>query len=191
MKKITVLKIVFTALAIVVNITGSNLTDLTIFPLYMDSLLTIAVAAFCGPFYAIFCAVCSNSILSLIANLRLPFMLCHVSTAVLSSLVFAHETKKFPNENNHVYSIECFLWAGLWCAISNALLGNIISDILYTAKTFRQHLDILVEGFYILTRNTTLSAYCSGTLSNMTDKMISAILSYCVYLILHKLSSRQ
>ena len=80
--------IVFTITGISINYLCSYLAGLIAFPLYLDSLLTIAVTALCGLVPGIVCAVGSNVLLCIFANTGILFTLCHISTAVVAHLVF-------------------------------------------------------------------------------------------------------
>ena len=173
------------AVALLVNCTGSVIATKITFPLYLDSVMTIGVTALCGLIPGIICAILSNGILFLFDYTMLPFMSCHILTAVLSWLVFAREDKKNDSrsflERNQSYEIDAFLWAGVWVALSNAILGNIIADMLFGARVNRQNSECTVQGIYVVTRNLLYSTYLAGFVENITDKMLSAVLSYGLY----------
>ena len=78
-----------------------------------------------------------------------PFVLCHILTAA-----FAHITlRRYKKRNEKTpYTIEIFLWAGVWSAVSNAVSGNL-----------------------------TFAKYMEGTLTNLADKIISAVVSFAGY----------
>ena len=173
------------AVALVVNCFGSVLATKITFPLYLDSVMTIGVTALCGLVPGLLCAALSNGILFLFDYTMLPFMSCHLITALLAWLVFVHDDKKNAVrsvlERSQSYEIEAFLWAGVWSALSNAILGNIIADILFGARVNRQNAECTVQGIYVVTRNLLYSTYLAGFIENITDKMLSAVLSYGLY----------
>ena len=76
--------------------------------------------------------------------------------------------------------MDDFLWAGLWSALSNAVLGNVITSLLYLPLT-SPNVDNTVQGIFVVVPNLTFAVYFSGILSNLLDKMISAALSFEVY----------
>ena len=78
------------------------------------------------------------------------------------------------------YEIDNFLWAGLWSALSNAVLGNIISDVLFSSVTTPK-IDSGLLSIYTAVPNLVFATYIVGFLTNLTDKMISAVVSYCGY----------
>ena len=82
---------------------------------------------------------------------------------------------------NDSYEIEAFLWAGVWSALSNAILGNIIADLLFGSRTNRQNIECTVHGIFIVTRKLRYSTYLAGFIENITDKLISAVLSFGFY----------
>jgi len=171
--------------ALLVNCFGSVLATKITFPLYLDSVMTFAVTALCGLIPGILCAVLSNGILFLFDYTMLPFMSCHIITAFLAWLVFFHADKKNARlpvfERSQSYEIDAFLWAGVWSALSNAVLGNIIADLLFGARVNRQNAECTVQGIYVVTRNLLYSTYLAGFIENITDKLLSAVLSYGMY----------
>ena len=173
------------AVALLINCLGSVLATKITFPLYLDSVMTIGVTALCGLIPGLLCAVLSNGILFLFDYTMLPFMSCHIITALLAWLVFIHSDRKNAMrpmfERTNSYEIEAFLWAGVWSALSNAVLGNIIADILFGARVNRQNAECTVQGIYVVTRNLLYSTYLAGFIENITDKMLSAVCSYGLY----------
>ncbi len=182
-------KILFLAgailIALIVNCCGAVLATKIQFPLYLDSVLTIGVTAIGGLIPGIICAVLSNGILFFLDYTMLPFMSCHVITSLLAWLVFVSATKKNDSlpllEKNESYEIEAFLWAGVWSALSNAILGNIIADLLFGSRTNRQNIECTVHGIFIVTRKLRFATYLAGFIENITDKLISAVLSFGFY----------
>lgn len=187
--KLTVRNVLFTicilAVALAFNCAGSIFATKITFPLYLDSVLTIGVTGMCGLVPGILCAVLSNGLLTFLDYTMLPFMTCHILTAVLAWLVFKNEDRKNNKlsllERKSFYGIEVFLWAGLWSALSNAVLGNIIADSLFGARVNRQNAECTVQGIYIITRNMFFSIYFAGFIENITDKMLSAVASFGFY----------
>ena len=173
------------AVALVVNCFGSVLATKITFPLYLDSVMTIGVTALCGLVPGLLCAALSNGILFLFDYTMLPFMSCHLITALLAWLVFVHDDKKNAVrpvlERSQSYEIDSFLWAGVWSALSNAILGNIIAGLLFGARVNRQNAECTVQGIYIVTRNLLYSTYLAGFIENITDKMLSAVCSFGLY----------
>ena len=111
-------------------------------------------------------------------------MSCHMLTAVLAWGTFYYHSRKSGRTNaggevGH-YEIDTFLWAGLWSALSNAVLGNVISDVLFSSVAVDK-INISVQGFYTAIPNLTLATYVVGFLTNLTDKMISAVVSFLGY----------
>ena len=118
--------IVFTITGISINYLCSYLAGLIAFPLYLDSLLTIAVTALCGLVPGIVCAVGSNVLLCIFANTGILFTLCHISTAVVAYLVFYSEREKAASlsKTSFSYSTENFMWIGFISAVTNSVLGD-------------------------------------------------------------------
>ena len=178
----------FTIASIVINCMCSYLAGLVAFPLYLDSLLTIAVTALCGLIPGIVCAIASNALLCIFANTGILFMLCHISTAVVAHLVFYSERKKAKTPSNPntpytdvSYTTENFMWIGFISAITNSILGDTISYLFYSANTSIPQVDNAVQGIYVVTQSLTFAAYFGGTVTNLIDKVFSATVSLFVY----------
>lgn len=180
--------IMFTIASILINCMCSYLAGLVAFPLYLDSLLTIAVTALCGLIPGIVCAVASNALLCIFANTGIFFTLCHISTAVVAHLVFSSERKKAESPSNSnvpytdvSYTTENFMWIGFISAVTNSVLGNTISYFFYSANTTIPQVDNAVQGIYVVTKSLKFAAYFGGTITNLIDKVFSATVSLFVY----------
>ena len=182
--------IVFTITGISINYLCSYLAGLIAFPLYLDSLLTIAVTALCGLVPGIVCAVGSNVLLCIFANTGILFTLCHISTAVVAYLVFYSEREKAASlsKTSFSYSTESFMWIGFISAVTNSVLGDTISYFFYSANTSIPQVDNAVQGIYVVTKSLKFAAYFGGTVTNLIDKVFSAAVSLFVYrfMIRHK-----
>lgn len=176
----TKFKILFLVFAVVINCLGGIFIPQTAIPLYMDSILTIAVTACCGLWGGILSAVLSNGIMYLFDYTMLPFVICHILTAVCAALVFRKGKVLELNETVHL-KIEAFLWAGLWAALANAVSGNILVDILFSSQSERMNTATPVQGLYIATKSLFFATYLSGLLTNIVDKLISAVISFWAY----------
>lgn len=181
--------IAFTLCSIGINYLGSVLAGLIAFPLYLDSVMTIAVTALCGFIPGLICAVGSNTLLYFFAHTGILFTISHISTVVVAHLFFKHwEKLKLQNNRNFLYSSSCFMWIGFVAAITNSILGDTISALFYKANTSIPQVDNAVQGIYVVIRNLTVAAYIGGTLTNLVDKIISAAISYGVYIGIKKIS---
>lgn len=182
-EKITIKKVLLiticTFLSVMLNFGGSLLAEKITFPLYLDSIVTIFVAAKFGLIPSILCALGSNLMLTIFLNSIYLFVICHIITAVIASLIFysASKAEDFSGE----YTIHIFLWVALFSAISNGILGNIIVDYALNSVTSRNHIDFVVQGIYSALPNRIIATYFAGIVENLTDKMISACLSFGCY----------
>ncbi|MCH5288661.1 MAG: hypothetical protein J1E32_01945, partial [Treponema sp.] len=100
---------------------------------------------------------------------------CHILTAILAWLTFRHHRRAFPGEP---ISAETFMWAGLWSALSNAALGNVLVSIVFS---FWPNTAPPVQGLFIVTKNLTFATCFSGTLMNLADKLLSASVCCAAY----------
>ena len=171
--------VLFTAISIGINYLGSFLAGLIAFPLYLDSVMTIAVTALCGLVPGLICAFCSNLLLSIFAHTGIFFSACHLSTALIAWLVFRTERKNHPNEK--LLSADSFMWAGFLGAISNSIIGDTISTFVYGANTSIPQVDNDVQGIYVVIRSLPVAAYIGGTITNFVDKLVSATVCLFIY----------
>ena len=171
--------VLFTAISIGINYLGSFLAGLIAFPLYLDSVMTIAVTALCGLVPGLICAFGSNLLLSIFAHTGIFFSACHLSTALIAWLIFRSERKKYPNEK--LLSADSFMWAGFLAAISNSIIGDTISTFVYGANTSIPQVDNAVQGIYVVIRSLPVAAYIGGTITNFVDKLVSATICLFIY----------
>lgn len=175
--------IFFTFLSVAANFAGGKLATQIYFPLYLDSIMTICVVSIGGLIPGIICAAVSNFLL---AGFRpVAFGICHVFTALGAFFVFKkrklfENAELFESSKNDEFSLELFLWAGLFSAVSNTIFGNIISAFVIKGN-FENLLGILQETLYISVPNTAFVSWTAGFLENLMDKLLSAILSFFVY----------
>lgn len=179
--------VLFTAISIGINYLGSFLAGLIAFPLYLDSVMTIAVTALCGLVPGLICAFCSNLLLSIFAHTGIFFSACHLSTALIAWLVFRSERKNHPNEK--LLSADSFMWAGFLAAISNSIIGDTISTFVYGANTSIPQVDNAVQGIYVVIRSLPVAAYIGGTITNFVDKLVSATICLFIYRFVKKVFS--
>ena len=169
---------VLTISAVLINYFGSILVSIIVFPLYLDSLLTIAVTACCGLVPGLLCAVFSNILLTVFSGASIWFVIFHLLTALIVWYVFHLYKRKNPNKE---YTIDLFLWVGLFAAIVNGILGNIIVSIVLSSISFRPQMDAVVQGIYVVVHNLQLATHLGGIIENLVDKILSALISFCVF----------
>lgn len=180
--------VLFTAISIGINYLGSFLAGLIAFPLYLDSIMTIAVVALCGLVPGLICAFGSNLLLSIFTHTGIFFATCHLSTALIAWMVFRTERKNHPNEK--LLSADSFMWAGFLAAISNSIIGDTISTFVYGANTSIPQVDNAVQGIYVVIRSLPVAAYIGGTITNFVDKIFCALVCLCIYRIVCKVKKR-
>ena len=171
--------VLFTLGSIAINYFGSVLAGIIAFPLYLDSVMTIAVTALCGFIPGLICAICSNTLLFLFANTGILFTSCHISTVLVAYYIFSKRKKLFPKEE--LLPADCFMWTGFIAAITNSALGDTFSTFLYGANTSIPQVDNAVQGIYVVIRSIPVAAYIGGTITNFVDKLVSATICLFVY----------
>lgn len=187
MKK-TVLMLFFTIVSIAINCLGSYISGSFIFPVYLDSLLTIFLVFKFNLLSGILCAILTNLIIGAFSLVYFPFAICHISTVVMAYIVKTVATKrnkKIEKNNGINFTIDEFLFTGFFSAITNTILGNFLALHYYieiysgAEKIFNA--DFLSQIFYFVTKNINFSIYLSGFISNVIDKTFSALVSFGVF----------
>lgn len=169
---------IYTLISVVINCLGSLIAGKISFPLYLDSIMTMSVVALCGLIPGIICAAFTNITLQIFNNVNIFFMSCHVLTVLLSFLIFYKINK---NENSEKISATSFMYAGIASALSNALLGSILSIILFGGNTPNPQVNNCVQGIYFVLEDIDIATYIGGIVTNLVDKTISALLNYFIY----------
>lgn len=201
-------------IAVAINTATQKIAAHFAFPLFMDSVATIAVASLCGMIPSVLCAVASNLVLELTSHNAISFMVCHICTAVFASLIFFLQ-KDENSEVKNVFMgggivkfkarrvlfgagagnaadavsipIHLFMWAGFASAISNAALGCTISIFNFFGNCDIPQIDNAVQGIFLATDNMPFAIYWGGFLSNLVDKIFSAFVSFLLYKFVRKI----
>lgn len=176
--------ILITAFAIAINFLGCQLATKIIFPLFLDSLLTIAVVALCGLIPGIICAFGTNLIITVYTGSTILFSICHITTAVISWICFHRKQNNFEGSQDFtkIFSLDLFLWVGFWVSLSNAFLGNFIAEAVYKSNPVRVSANIVIQGIYMAIPDIDIANTIAGIVENLVDKMISSLLSYLFYI---------
>lgn len=188
---VTPVRIVFiillTVYSIGVNFLGTFVSEEIKFPLFLDSLFSIGVTSLCGLVPGIICALATNLFVSLHTHVTFLFSICHFCTVLSAWLIFHFYDGREPSKIK-IYPVDCFIWAGFFAAITNALIGNIISDYIYinSAKVERSSVNVVVQGIYFILPNLKVANNLAGIVENLVDKYFSAILSFVLYKNLYK-----
>ncbi len=168
----TYAKIAFFAIAGgVANYLLGSLVHALSLPLYFDSIFTMVICAGFGLPAGLLTAVVSNAALSLSNDILLPFMLCNIATALATWLV---------RRKNGLANIQGYLWAGIWSGLSNAILGSILSVLVFGGYTKVHRIDDLVTAFAIAGQSLVGSVFLAGLVTNMVDKILSAFVAFAL-----------
>lgn len=155
------------------NLLGSLFVQHFNIPLYLDSYCTFTIAALCGLLPAIITAIVSNLLLAIFGIVGLPFMFCHILTAIGAWLIF----------NYRGQNLSRFLWAGLLSAITNGIFGSIISLFVFHGVTTIGQIDNLIMGIATACQNLSIAIFWGGIISNLVDKGLSALLGYLLLIL--------
>jgi energy-coupling factor transport system substrate-specific component len=140
-------------------------------PLYMDSLFTMVVTVRFGLFSGLITALLTNGTLALTGETLFPFVICHLLTVIIVAVMA---------KRGFLESITGFLWLGLFAAILNGIVGSVISYYLFGGVTKVHGIDKLVMGLVMTGQSFFTSLYWAGMISNILDKIFSALISYAI-----------
>jgi len=180
------LYVILTLCGAFINCMGSLFAGNISFPLYLDSIMTISIVAVLGLVPGIICAALTNIALQIFNNVNIFFMSCHLCTVFLSYFIFQKAKKDNASQTGKI-SVTYFMYAGIASAISNAILGSILSVILFGGNTPNPQVNNCVQGIYFVLENIDAATYIGGTVTNLVDKTISAITGYFIYFMLSPL----
>lgn len=150
-------------LANVVLGTVANLAEL---PLYLDSIFTIVVTFHLGLLPGIVTAVVTNATLAATGQVLLPFVCCNILTALIT---WAFMKRAALNDAGG------FVWLGIVVGLANAFLGSAVAYGVYSGVTDVHAIDRLVMGLVVTGQSVLTSVFWSGMVTNLIDKMISAM----------------
>lgn len=187
-RQFTAKNIIFTVcilvISVCINCIVATIVTKNAFPLFLDSIMTIGVAALCGLVPGVLCAVFSNGILFLLGNTPFPYISCHILTAVLAWLVFDFAERRRQRsstfEKEKPYTMEYFLFAGVFSAVSNAFLRSVIYLYLDSVDPQVSATPTIMD-LFLITQNLSFSTYLAETIENVTDKMLTALISFGLY----------
>ena len=160
----------------ILNVLGSLFVQHFNIPLYFDSCFTFTIAALCGLMPAVIMAIFTNTFLALLGIVGFPFMICHILTAVGAWLIF----------NYRGQNLSCFLWAGLLSAITNGIIGSMISYLVFHGITTIGQIDNLILGVATACQSLGIAVFWGGIISNLVDKGLSALLGYFILVFIIK-----
>ena len=111
----------FAALGVCLNILGSFLVMITRLPIYGDTLGTIFVGVFCGPFYAVPCALVSSLLNASYDPFAIPFIPNGITVALFASLL------RQPRLRNLPLALKAFIVGLPASGVSAFVFGGITS----------------------------------------------------------------
>lgn len=166
MSKFDVKKLVFSAIAIAVNIVlGTFVSFLSIPLLFLDTIGTIYVSAAHGMRYGILVGVCTNLVMGFTSGpTAIPFALVNVAVAIVVSLM---AKKKF--------TIPKAIIAGLILSVVCPLIGTPIRLVLFGGFT-GSGTDLLILALKAAGQEIFAATFLSTIAGNFVDKIVSCVL---------------
>lgn len=166
MKNSNIEKMIFSALAIAVNIVlGTVVSFLSIPLLFLDSIGTIYISATYGMKYGILVGVCTNLVMGVTSGpTAIPFALVNVAVAIVVSLL---AKKRF--------SFIKAVVTGLILSIVCPLIGTPIRLVLFGGFT-GSGTDILILALKAAGQQIFAATFISAIAGNFVDKILSCVL---------------
>ncbi|MFP4210988.1 MAG: hypothetical protein ACOCYB_12710 [Alkalispirochaeta sp.] len=141
-------------------------------PLYLDSILTIVVTIHLGLLPGIVTALVSNGILTVTGQVLFPFVCCNVMTACITWIFTRRGWLGHP---------PGYVWLGVTAGVANGFFGSVLAYVMYSGVTTVHGIDRLVMGLVVTGRSLVTAVFWSGMVTNMVDKLISAMIAYLSY----------
>ena len=137
-------------------------------PLYLDSLFTITVTLWLGPAAGLITATLTNIGLHLLGRTFIAFVLCHYLTVVLTEVYRRRDLPEGPGP---------YVLLGFVLGIGNGLLGSLISFIVFGGITGLHAVDDVTMALILGGQNLMGAVFSAGMLTNLVDKVVSAIVA--------------
>lgn len=166
MKHLQIEKLIFSALAIAVNIVfGTVVSFLSIPLLFLDSVGTIYISAAYGMKYGILTGICTNLVMGITAGpTAIPFALVNAAVAIIVALI---AKKRFTLVNA--------VFTGFLLSIICPLIGTPVRLILFGGFT-GSGTDILILALKAAGQEIFAATFLSAVAGNFVDKIVSCIL---------------
>lgn len=159
---------------VALNLGLKNLNSALSMPFFFDSIGTALGAALFGLLPGLAVGVLTNGVQEVLAGLameNLPWAICSAATA---AIVWAYvRTGRFAHIRGAVF-------ASLWVALANSILGALIATSLYGGMT-GVPLDYIAMGIVTAGRSILEAAFLARVPSNLIDKSIAVFTAYLFY----------
>lgn len=165
MKRNHTFSICMVALAIVINIVGSNIALWLHLPIYLDSIGTFLVACLCGPIYGMLPNLLSGLVLGMTSDV---FSLYYAPVGILLGLITGIVWKKKPTMN-------IFLFA-LVVTIPTSLVSACITAFLFGGLT-SSGMTVLVQILAKTPLGLTLSCFIVQVITDYLDRIVGLWIS--------------
>lgn len=166
-KKIDTSILTLIAFAISLNIVGALIALLLRFPIYMDSIGTIMIAALLGPRYAVITGVCGSLISGMTFDTySLFYAPVQIFTGYLSGLMF---------EKGWLKGKRTFLGVFIF-VLPTSILSAVITAFVFGGITSSGS-SYIVQGLSALGVNKVVSAFITQIVTDYSDKFVGVIMS--------------
>jgi energy-coupling factor transport system substrate-specific component len=163
--------LVFSALAIAANIVLGVLTSNLKLPLYLDTIGTVFIAVFAGPWYGAAVGGLTNLLTGILFNVKdIPFLLVNVAVGIIVGLI----AKKFS------FSFIVALLTGLLLSVVAPLIGTPIGIWVYGGLT-GTGMDFLFLWLRESGNSIFASSFIPKVINNVLDKTGTCLLVYLLW----------
>lgn len=161
----------FSALAIAANIVLGVLTSNLKLPLYLDTIGTVFIAVFAGPWYGAAVGGLTNLLTGILFNVKdIPFLLVNVAVGIIVGLI----AKKFS------FSFIVALLTGLLLSVVAPLIGTPIGIWVYGGLT-GTGMDFLFLWLRESGNSIFASSFIPKVINNLLDKTGTCLLVYLLW----------
>ena len=165
-----VLIMIFCAISIALNIVLGIVTNSLKLPLYLDTIGTILIAVYFGPWYGAAVGALTNILTGIIFNPKdIPFLLVNVAVALIVGFI----AKKFK------FNLVTAIITGLLLSVICPLIGTPIGIWVYGGLT-GTGTDFLFIWLQKVGNSIFVSSFIAKITSNFLDKVASCVLVWAV-----------
>ncbi|TVQ97295.1 MAG: hypothetical protein EA403_15140 [Spirochaetaceae bacterium] len=150
------------------NLVAAVLAARFYLPLYLDSLFTITLTLSFGPIAGLIAATLTNVGLHLLNRTFIAFVLCHYLTVVLTDVY----RRRAPPRG-----VGPYVLLGFVLGFGNGLLGSLISFVVFGGITGLHAVDDVTMALILGGQNLIAAVFSAGMLTNLVDKVVSAIVA--------------
>ncbi|MEF9935398.1 MAG: ECF transporter S component [Clostridium sp.] len=162
--------LIFSGLAIAMNIVLGQVAGSLKLPIYLDVIGTIFIAAYYGPMYGAVVGGLTNLLWGVLMNPKnIPFMLVSIAVGIIVGLI----------SKRHGFTLKTSIITGLILGVVCPLIGTPIGVLVYKGIT-GTGLDFVFLWLQTTGQNIFVSSFITKLGTNLLDKVLCCFIVYMI-----------